>query len=126
VVLAGCEEDEVVVKEVGACFQQRWSKWVSGADGVVVVVDASPEAAHSTSMVALLDVLELTGESSIPTLILLNKCDKSSRREVAKVYGLLEMDSLTANSHVAVIEGSALTGHNMPLVLEWMNELGKG
>lgn len=117
-------EPQVVVKEVGTCFQQRWDKWVVGADGVLVVLDTSPQAAHEASMVAALDVVGMVAQSPTPVLVVLNKSDLSSRRELSKTYGLLEVDSLTARPDVNAVEASALTGHNMPLVLQWIAELG--
>lgn len=64
---------EAVVKEVGACLQQRWERWLAGAQGVVVVLDLAPGAAHDANLVAALQVVEAVRQTTTPTLLVLNK-----------------------------------------------------
>jgi len=128
----------VTLQEVGSCFQARWARWLKDAACVVLVLDASSAAVGlADSMVAILDVMEAT-PPHCRGLIVLNKTDRSDRRTLIQLHQRLQLSFLEEDDapvDVAsllkpqppgrrwdVVEASALSGHNVPVVLAWLAE----
>lgn len=110
------------VREVGSGLQLRWGRWIDKSDLVVFVVDAADADNAATAFVGLMDVLGQA--TSVPVLVVLNKCEACSPAELSDVCALLRVGELLADvPNLSVLQASAATGARVDVLLDRVGAL---
>ena len=94
----------------------------SDAKSLIYVVDLSNRAHVSASCIQMLELLSSPHLAQKPVLILLNKIDAPSRMKRNFFASLVRLDDMMhhAEQPITVLEISAISGHGLGAVHQWL------
>ena len=94
----------------------------SDASSLIYVVDLSNRAHVSASCIQMLELLSSPHLAQKPVLILLNKIDAPSRMKRNFFASLVRLDDMMhhAEQPITVLEISAMSGHGLGAVHQWL------
>jgi len=113
---------ESTLREVGGCMAPIWKNYLKDAKSLMYVVDLSNRAQVSASCIQMLELLSSPHLAQKPVLILLNKIDAPSRLKRNLFASLVRLDDMMhhAEQPITVLEISAISGHGLGAVHQWL------
>lgn len=113
---------ESTLREVGGCMAPIWKNYLKDAKSLIYVVDLSNRAHVSASCIQMLELLSSPHLAQKPVLILLNKIDAPSRMKRNFFASLVRLDDMMhhAEQPITVLEISAISGHGLGAVHQWL------
>ncbi|KAL6756130.1 ADP-ribosylation factor family-domain-containing protein [Haematococcus lacustris] len=114
------------LRELGGSMSPIWPDYFSACRAVIFVVDLADAANLAPAAVELYELLQHPDLKMKPLLLVFNKCDAPATVSQSDLELVLSLSDLqrVLKSQLNVMEVSAVTGHGVPAMLDWMVKTG--